>query len=89
VAIQHQVIPTKNYRKVILKEGEIEDKCRRCSGKGETTQHLLNRRPSLAATAYKTRHDAAEKKLHQEIFRQMMKDKYIREYRTIYMTQEQ
>ena len=41
-AIQDQVVPTRNYKKVILKNAEVEDRCRKCGGRGETIQHILN-----------------------------------------------
>ncbi len=73
IAIQDQVVPTRNYRQIILNESEVEDKCRKCSGKGESIQHLLNGCPSLAATEYKARHDAAGKILHQKIVQKVVK----------------
>ena len=35
-AIQDQVIPTNNYRKMILKDVAAVDKYRKCAGRGET-----------------------------------------------------
>jgi len=65
-AIQDQVIATRNYRRVILKE-DVQDKCRRCGTKGETIQHILNGCATLAPQAYKERHDSVGKILHLEL----------------------
>ena len=70
IAIQDQVIPTNNYKKAILNEKEVQDKCRKCHANSETIQHLLNGCSSLAATEYKARH---RKILHQEIVQKMLK----------------
>jgi hypothetical protein len=38
--IQGQVIPTRNYKKYILKQPDTEELCRRCGKKSETIQHI-------------------------------------------------
>ena len=65
VAIQDQIEPTNNYKRIILKNFEVEDKCRKYGARGETIQHLLNGCNNLVATEYKARHNAAAPK---EIF---------------------
>ena len=42
VAIQDQVIATNNYWRVIMKELNIENKCRKCRKPGETIAHIIN-----------------------------------------------
>jgi hypothetical protein len=39
-AIQDQVIPTRNYKKYILKQPNIDEVCRRCGKEPETIQHI-------------------------------------------------
>lgn len=41
-ANQDQVVPTNNYKKLILKYPTVVDKCRKCDSKDETIQHILN-----------------------------------------------
>jgi len=66
MAIQDQVIETRNYRKHILKESEVvQDHCRVCGQKPETIQHLTAGCEKLAPTEYKERHDKVAKVLAQ------------------------
>lgn len=67
LAIQDQVIATKNYKKYIIKDGTENDKCRRCNQQPETIQHILGGCTTLAGTDYTERHDTAAKILHQQI----------------------
>jgi len=62
--IQDEVIPTRNYRRVVLKK-DIKDTYRRCGARGD-----LNRCPKLVPEAHKERHDAVIKILHLEIKRE-------------------
>ena len=39
-AIQDQVILTRNYKKCILKQPNIDELCRRCGKESETIQHI-------------------------------------------------
>ena len=41
IAIQDQVIHTRNYGKYILKENIVNDKCRKCNRQSETIQHIF------------------------------------------------
>jgi len=54
-AIQDQMVSTRNYRKVILKDWMVEDKCRKRGKDGETIQHVLNGREALVTREYKER----------------------------------
>ena len=68
VAIQDQTIPTRNYRKHILKDNTITtDKCRRCNAQSETIEHIISGCKMLAQIDYKHRHDQVAKILHQRI----------------------
>lgn len=58
ISIQDQVVPTKNYRKYILKDPTLEnDRCRMCNSDQETLKHLLAGCPSLLQSCYKNRHE--------------------------------
>jgi len=67
MAIQDQVVATRNYRKCILKDNTVEDVCRRCHQKGETIQHITAGCKAIVQTEYKQRHDQAAKIIHQEL----------------------
>jgi hypothetical protein len=49
-AIQDQVILTRNYKKYILKQPNIEEMCRRCGKEPETIQHITVACEQLAPT---------------------------------------
>lgn len=58
IAIQDQVICTKNYRKYIIKDPYVtDDKCRACGIDKETIKHILAGCTVLAHKEYKKRHD--------------------------------
>lgn len=68
MAIQDQVIATRNYRKHILKDSEIQtDQCRKCHMYPETIDHVVSGCKILAGTDYTDRHNTAAKIIHQEI----------------------
>lgn len=68
IAIQDQVILTKNYQKHILKDLNVtNDKCRRCQTHTETIDHIIAGCQILAGTDYTERHNTVAKILHQEI----------------------
>jgi hypothetical protein len=67
IAIQDQVIATKNYKKYIMKDGTTDDKCRKCGVTNETIQHVVSGCQTLAPTEYKRRHDLVANIVHQEI----------------------
>lgn len=65
IAIQDQVIPTRNYLKYIIKDVNIkDDKCRICGKYGETIQHITGGCSVLAPIEYKRRHDDVGKIIH-------------------------
>ena len=67
VAIQDKVISTKNYRKHIVKDGSIEDKCRKCHMTSETIEHIVSGCPLLAQTYYLHRHNQIANIIHQKL----------------------
>ena len=64
--IQDQVILTRNYKKYILKQPDIEE-LRRCGKESETIQHITAACEQLAATEYVKRHDGLAKIIHQKL----------------------
>jgi hypothetical protein len=70
IAIQDQVVATRNYLKYIVKDPNTsDDKCRRCGTMQETVQHILAGCTMLAQTAYKNRHDNVGKIVHQQLIK--------------------
>lgn len=65
LAIQDQVIPTRNYSKFIMKQQVENTKCRICNGCEETVQHLSSGCSLLAPTRYLGRHNNMGKVAHQ------------------------
>ena len=67
-AIKDQVVSTRNYRKVILKDQMVEDKCQKCrKGEGTIIQHVLNECEALVTREYKERHDRVGRILHEKL----------------------
>jgi hypothetical protein len=66
-AIQDQVIPTRNYKKYILKQPNIDEMYRRCGKESETIQHITAACEQLAPTEYVKRHDGLAKVIHQKL----------------------
>jgi hypothetical protein len=65
IAIQDQVINTKNYLKHVIKDNSvIDNKCRRCKNQQETTEHITSGCNLLAPNEYTHRHDNICKQLH-------------------------
>lgn len=72
LAIQDQVIPTRNYLKHIVRDPSVRnDRCRYGCQAQETIQHITGGCQAFAATQYKERHDSVAKILHQELARKM------------------
>jgi hypothetical protein len=72
MAIQDQVIGTKNYRNFILKDSSLtNDLCRRCNVFPEKIQHITSACGILAPIEYKHRHDSVAKIIHQELGKNM------------------
>lgn len=68
IAIQDQVVSTKNYRKFILKDSNIlDDKCRLCRDHRENVDHIISGCSSLASSEYTKRHDDVCKVVHQQL----------------------
>lgn len=68
LAIQDQVIATRNYRKYIIKDlNQPTDLCRRCRSASETIQHITGACKSLVQTDYKHRHDQVASIIHQHL----------------------
>lgn len=65
IAIQDQVIATKNYLKYIIRDESIaDDTCRRCLRAPETIQHITAGCQTLSSTEYLHRHNCAGKIIH-------------------------
>ncbi|KAL0839729.1 hypothetical protein ABMA28_016372 [Loxostege sticticalis] len=68
LAIQDQVIATRNYRKYIIREPNLPtDLCRQCCSASETIQHITSACKALANTDYKHRHDQIAAIIHQNL----------------------
>lgn len=67
IAIQDQVIKTKNYSKYILKEPLESDRCRLCQQSSETIEHITGGCHVLATKEYTHRHDNVAKHIHQQL----------------------
>ncbi len=68
LAIQDQIIKTRNYRKYILHDTTVTtDKCRRCHTDAETIQHITSGCRMLAHTDYLHRHNQVANIIHQEL----------------------
>lgn len=68
IAIQDQVINTKNYRKYILKDPSItDDACRKCLEKTENIQHIIGACKFLAQNDYTHRHNQVASIVHQSL----------------------
>jgi hypothetical protein len=66
-AIQDQVKVTRNYKKYILEQPNIDELCRRCGIESETIQHITAVCEQLAPTEYLKRHDGLAKIIHQKL----------------------
>ena len=64
LAIQDQIIETRNYKKHIIHDTQI-DLCRHCHSASETIQHITGACKSIAQTDYKHRHDQVACIIHQ------------------------
>lgn len=68
IAIQDQVINTRNYRKYIIKDPKIQsDLCRKCQNKSETIQHIIGACTTLTQNDYTHRHNQLANILHQKL----------------------
>lgn len=71
-AIQDQVIPTRAYRKRILKEKLNVAGCRMCGVREETLDHLISGCSSLAPKQYLDRHNRVAGIIHKELRKKYM-----------------
>lgn len=70
MAIQDQVIPTRNYLKFIANDPSVtDDSCRYGCRTHESIQHVTGGCTSLANSKYTDRHNSVAKILHQELAR--------------------
>lgn len=77
LAIQDQVIETRNYQKYICHIPNLPtDKCRRCHSCSETIQHITGACKSIVQSDYKHRHDQVAAIVHQHL---AFKFKFIKE----------
>lgn len=68
VAIQDQVIATRNYLKYIVNDTDVPcDNCRACGQPHETIQHIIAGCSTLAPTEYKQRHDMVGRIIHAQL----------------------
>ncbi|XP_063891872.1 uncharacterized protein LOC135117208 [Helicoverpa armigera] len=68
MAIQDQVIDTRNYQKYIIRIPNLPtDTCRHCHSSSETIQHITSACRALAQTDYKHRHDQVASIVHQHL----------------------
>ncbi|CAG4968893.1 unnamed protein product [Colias eurytheme] len=67
IAIQDQVIETRNYRKHIMKIPTTQDICRKCHNSTETIQHITGACSAIVQTDYKHRHDQIANIIHQKL----------------------
>lgn len=67
LAIQDQVIATRNYLKYIVKANVEDDLCRRCMKAPETIQHITGACQELAGLEYTHRHNTVAKIVHQQL----------------------
>jgi hypothetical protein len=65
IAIQDEVIATKNHQKYIQKLDVTNDRCRICKAQSETIQHLTAGCSALANSDYLHRHNLSCKIVHQ------------------------
>lgn len=72
IAIQDQVLQTRNYRAYVIKDlPTSSDMCRVCSEPGETLDHVIGSCSALARTAYIRRHDSVVKLVHWALSRRL------------------
>ncbi|CAH0721715.1 unnamed protein product, partial [Brenthis ino] len=67
IAIQDQIIKTRNYSKYIIKESIETDLCRLCHQNKETIDHITGACKILATKEYIKRHDNVAKQIHQSL----------------------
>jgi hypothetical protein len=66
-AIHDQVTLTRNYKKYIWKQPNIDELCRRAGKESETIHHITAACQQLAPTEYLKRHDGLATIIHQKL----------------------
>jgi hypothetical protein len=64
-ATQDQVIPTRNYKKYILKQPHFDEMCRRCGKESETIRHITAACEQRAPSECVKRHDGLDQVMRQ------------------------
>lgn len=73
IAIQDQVIATKNYKKYIMKDNSIQNvRCSICDGGYENIEHIISGCITLAPTEYLRRHNNVAKIVHNKLCHQVL-----------------
>ncbi|XP_028158192.1 uncharacterized protein LOC114351251 [Ostrinia furnacalis] len=68
IAIQDQIIETRNYQKHIMRIPNLPtDLCRKCNSSSETIQHVTGACKAIVQTDYKHRHDQVANIIHQKL----------------------
>nr|CAI5861928.1 unnamed protein product [Callosobruchus analis] len=68
LAIQDQVIATRNYKEYVIKDPSMtDDSCRKCHQQKETIEHITSACKALAGTEYTARHNSVAKVIHQAL----------------------
>lgn len=67
IAIQDNVLPTRNYQRYVIKTPNVKDECRKCGEKGETVEHIISGCKTMAGEEYTKRHNSIAKVIHQEL----------------------
>jgi hypothetical protein len=67
IIINNNNVLTRNYKKYILKQPNIDEMCRRCGKEPDTIQHITAACEQLAPTKYIKRHDGVAKVIHQKL----------------------
>ena len=67
MAIQDQIIATRAYRRHVLKENSVLDKCRLCKKTNESIQHITSGCEMLVGSDYLHRHNNVAKIYHKEV----------------------
>lgn len=81
MAIQDEVINTRNYCKYIIKDATIQDdRCRKCGKAPETIQHIIGSCSNLVAEEYKSRHDSVAKIMHSALVKKFCPREKIEPY---------
>lgn len=74
MAIQDQVVPTRNYQRYIMKQHIETDKCRMCGEQTESIDHIVSGCTVLAPNEYTKRHDNVGKIIYQEFLKKIKPD---------------